>query len=66
LETEYTPATLTLTLKPEQYFLMGDNRPASLDSRAFGPVSRDAIVGRVWLRGYPIDRWKHFETPIYP
>jgi signal peptidase I len=65
LETEYTPATQTTTLKPEQYFLMGDNRPASLDSRAFGPVSREAIVGRVWLRGYPLDRWKHFEAPAY-
>lgn len=56
----------TLTLKGDEYFVMGDNRPASLDSRYFGAVARSAIVGRVWLRGWPLDRWKAFEKPEYP
>jgi signal peptidase I len=34
-------------LGPGEYFLMGDNRDDSLDSRAFGPVSRDRITGKV-------------------
>jgi signal peptidase I len=34
-------------LGPTEYFLMGDNRDDSLDSRAFGPVSRDRITGKV-------------------
>ena len=55
----------TLTLKSDEYFVMGDNRPASLDSRYFGAVKRSAIVGRVWLRGWPLDRWKAFEKPQY-
>ncbi len=55
----------TVTLKAEQYFLMGDNRPSSLDSRTFGAVSRSLVVGRVWLRGLPIDRWTVFHTPTY-
>lgn len=54
-----------LTLKADEYFVMGDNRPASLDSRYFGAVKRDAIVGRVWLRGWPFDRWKVFDRPAY-
>lgn len=55
----------TVTLRADEYFVMGDNRPASLDSRYFGPVQRSAIVGRVWLRGWPLDRWKVFERPQY-
>jgi signal peptidase I len=66
LDQDFTAGTLTLTLKADEYFLMGDNRSSSLDSRIFGPVKRDAVVGRVWLRGYPLDRWKHFDAPLYP
>lgn len=62
LDQDFTAATQTVTLKPDEFFLLGDNRSSSLDSRFFGPVTRPAIVGRVWVRGYPVDRWKHF-TP---
>jgi signal peptidase I len=36
-----------IRLGPAEYFLMGDNRDDSFDSRAFGPVSRDRISGKV-------------------
>lgn len=39
-----------------QYYVMGDNRSGSYDSRAFGPVSNDAILGRLWFRIYPFDQ----------
>lgn len=65
LEDVYTASNRTVTLKSDEYFVMGDNRPASLDSRYFGPVSRPLIVGRVWVRGWPLDRWKVFEQPNY-
>jgi signal peptidase I len=38
------------------YFVMGDNREASQDSRVFGPIARDTIIGRAWLRYFPLDR----------
>jgi len=60
-----TGSTQTITMKPGEYYLLGDNRPSSLDSRIFGPVSRSLLIGRVWLRGYPVDRWKSFESPTY-
>ena len=40
-------------LEPHQYFLLGDHRTASTDSRDFGPVAVGAIVGVAWLRYWP-------------
>ena len=41
----------------EEYFVMGDRREDSQDSRSFGPVHRDLILGRVWLRYWPPQAW---------
>ena len=38
-------------------FVMGDNRPRSQDSRRFGPIDTDSIVGRAFVRVWPFDRW---------
>lgn len=65
LDQDFTAASQTVTLKADQYYLLGDNRSSSLDSRFFGPVDRSHIVGRVWVRGYPVDRWKHFQSQTY-
>lgn len=43
-------------LGPDEYFVLGDNRIFSQDSRAFGPVPRDAIFGRVVLTYWPLGR----------
>jgi signal peptidase I len=41
---------------PLQVFVMGDNRQASRDSRSFGPVGRDQIIGRALFRYWPLDQ----------
>lgn len=53
----------TVKLGPDEYFVMGDNRTASLDSRTFGPLPVSDIVGRVWVRGWPLDRATIFLAP---
>jgi signal peptidase I len=54
-----------ITLAADEYVVLGDNRDESLDSRVFGPVKRDLIVGRVWVRGLPVSRFSVFEPPQY-
>ena len=47
--------TSSWTVPDDSYFVMGDNRPSSQDSRVFGPISQDQILGRAWLRYFPLD-----------
>jgi len=54
-----------LSLGADEYFVLGDNRLASFDSRSFGSIKKRSIVGRVWFRGWPFDKIKVFETPEY-
>lgn len=46
--------TKNVSLNPEEYFVMGDNRPNSSDSRVWGPLLKKNIIGRVDLRLLPI------------
>ena len=43
---------------PDEYFLLGDNRADSNDSRAFGPVPEKLIKGRAWFRCWPPLCWR--------
>jgi signal peptidase I len=55
-----------LTLASDEYFMMGDNRPFSSDSRDWGPLKRDAIVGKVLFRALPLNAAKAYTTtPAY-
>ncbi len=50
---ETTAGNVDLTIKPGEVFVLGDNRAHSLDSRSFGTVASNDIIGRLWLRIYP-------------
>ncbi len=54
-----------ITLSENEYYVLGDNRNSSKDSRSFGPVNKSFIVGRVLFRGWPFDRINIFEAPTY-
>ena len=41
----------------DQYFVMGDNRPVSSDSREYGCIKRQQIEGKVWLRFWPLNKF---------
>lgn len=52
------------TLGADEYFMMGDNRPLSLDSRMIGPITRDKIVGRTLVRLYPFSQVSLFPGSV--
>ena len=43
---------------PDEYFLLGDNRAESTDSRDYGPVTMALIKGKAWFRCWPPARWR--------
>jgi len=58
-------STTSWTVPEGTYFVMGDNRPDSQDSRFFGPIEKELIVGRAWLRYFPFDRIGFVGRPTY-
>jgi signal peptidase I len=50
-----TNESLLTTLGPNEYFVLGDNREASTDSRVWGPVRGEHIIGRAFLRLFPFN-----------
>lgn len=55
--TEARPGTAHWAVPLDSYFVMGDHRQASTDSRDFGPVAASQIIGRAWLRYWPLSRF---------
>ncbi len=55
-----TSGDVDVTLGKSQLFVSGDNRPDSLDSRAFGPIEANQVVGKLVVRVFPIGQAKVF------
>ncbi len=69
-EDEYNPYLLRdeevdVQLTADEYYVLGDNRPLSFDSEIFGPIKEKNITGRVFFRGWPLERIEVFEAPTY-
>ena len=50
-----TKGNITVQLGPQEYFVLGDNRSFSSDSRYWGSLPEDYLVGRAWLRAWPLN-----------
>jgi len=60
-----TQGNIKIELALNEYFVLGDNRLHSSDSRYWGPVDRSLITGRVFARAWPISGAKLFHDPVY-
>jgi len=65
LNDHLTSGEIDVTLKEDQYFVMGDNRDNSEDSRFFGPISRSQIIGVARLRLFPLSAIQIIRRPRY-
>ena len=70
-ESEYLAASVStsgdmrIVLGEDEYFVMGDNRIASSDSRKWGALPEDNIIGRAILRPWPLEAYAKIEGPEY-
>ena len=60
-----TSGNTLMVLGEDEYFVLGDNRAASYDSRRWGSLPEEYIVGRVFIRAWPFVALAKFEAPSY-
>jgi len=60
-----TQGNTKITLSKDEYFVLGDNRSLSADSRAWGTLPEEDLIGRVIFRAWPFSALAKVELPIY-
>lgn len=60
-----TPGDIDIILEDDSYYVLGDNRNASLDSRSFGAIKEEYIIGRAWFRGWPFNTIGILKMPSF-
>jgi signal peptidase I len=60
-----TEGDIKIVLGPDEYFVLGDNRSYSYDSRMWGTVPKGHIIGKAYLRIFPIESLSQISTPSY-
>jgi len=60
-----TYGNLQVVLGEKEYFVLGDNRSYSSDSRAWGPVPKENIIGKVFVRIFPLASLSRIASPSY-
>lgn len=55
-----------IKVEENEYFVLGDNRSNSKDSRSFGPVDKSFVIGKILFRGWPVNDITIFDSSYWP